>query len=414
MIASDNLCNANACVTGNRFQAAPVSVTKEVLKTRGREENQFRGVIINSGCANAVTGAEGRKDASQMACLMDTCFDGQPPEEAVSPRSFVMSTGVIGQRLPIEKIAPAIPTIYEKLNSTHESWLTAARAICTTDTFPKLISRTFTLPFTGDTKYSIVGIAKGAGMIHPNMGTLLSVICTDAPVPQSLCRALLSSAVSQSYNRISIDGDTSTNDTVALFANGAACPDPKLSIKYRSAESGSFNSVLTEVTQALAQLIVRDGEGATKFVRVLVQNSPTKWFALKAAESVARSPLVKTALYGQDANFGRIICAVGNAVHGRKELGIPQSNISMSIGVPREGRDEEEHERLDFVHKGVPLPVDEAKAASLMKKEDLEIRINMNYYATKTGPQKYCGQNAYYWFCDFSHEYVTINGDYRT
>merc|ERR1712137_637490 len=210
-----------AVFTTNKFQAAPVTVSRDMLKKRKGEG--IRAVVVNSGCANAVTGRGGIEDAISMGKETDKCFiqDKNGQDDLKGSRSIVMSTGVISQRLPIDKITSKIPTAYYNLGDTHEHWLGTARAICTTDTFPKLVSKTFTLPSTQQ-EYHIAGMTKGAGMIHPNMATLLGIICTDAPVAPYLLRQALVSAIGKSFNSISIDGDTSTNDTVAILANGAA------------------------------------------------------------------------------------------------------------------------------------------------------------------------------------------------
>ena len=222
LIASDTPAFAAAVFTRNRFQAAPVQVTKALLERRGG--SGIRSVVINSGCANAVTGKGGVDDATAMSETASSCFSDS--NDGMGVNSIVMSTGVIGQRLPIKKILSKIPTAYKNLASTHDAWLTTAKSICTTDTFPKLASTTFTLPshHHNNATYSLAGMTKGAGMIHPNMATLLGVLCTDAPVTPTALQSLLTHAVNRSYNSISIDGDTSTNDTVAILANGAAAP----------------------------------------------------------------------------------------------------------------------------------------------------------------------------------------------
>ncbi len=290
-VASDELCAAAAVFTKNKFQAAPVTFSRDLLRKKGNDN--IRGVIINSGCANAVTGKGGLEDAAKMAHAADQCL-GQ------HDATIVMSTGVIGQRLPIDKIINKVPAAHDALGSTHEHWLACAKAICTTDTFPKLISRTFTLPSQPELEYRIAGMTKGAGMIHPNMATLLGVITTDAPIASWALPPLLRYAVDRSFNSITIDGDTSTNDTVALLANGAA---GGTKILERSVDFEAFQTILTEFAAELAQLIVRDGEGATKFVTIRVTESASEEAARRIASSIARSPLVKTALYGKDANW---------------------------------------------------------------------------------------------------------------
>lgn len=297
-------------------------------------------------------------------------------------------------RLPIKKILHKIPSAYQVLGNTHEHWLKTARAICTTDTFPKLLSRTFTLPSAPEVTYSIVGMTKGAGMIHPNMATLLAIVCTDAPIAPSALSSLLVPAVDKSFNSISIDGDTSTNDTVAILANGAAG-----GAEITSPQSKGYDELQTELTsflRDLSQLVVRDGEGATKFVTIRVANAATYKDAKRVASSIARSPLVKTALYGKDANWGRILCATGYA-EGVDSVVPEETSVSF---IPTDGSPE-----LKLLVKGEPEKVDEERAAQILEHEDLEILVNLSEKP---------GEEAVYWTCDFSHEYVTINGDYRT
>lgn len=305
-------------------------------------------------------------------------------------------------RLPIDKIIGKIPTAHSQLASTHNAWLTAARAICTTDTFPKLLSRTFTLPSTPGRTYSLAGMTKGAGMIHPNMATLLGVLCTDAPIDPSAMKPLLTHAVSRSFNSISVDGDTSTNDTIALLANGAAGGTP---IASSSADYAAMQEILTSFAQSLSQLVVRDGEGATKFVTVRVQNSPCYESARRIASTIARSPLVKTALYGRDANWGRILCAIGYTEGVTPGTVVPE-RTSVSFR-PVDGSP-----ILKLLVNGEPEAVDETRASAILQSEDLEIVVDLG--GGEKGEAGRGGEEAVYWFCDFSHEYVTINGDYRT
>jgi glutamate N-acetyltransferase/amino-acid N-acetyltransferase len=292
------------------------------------------------------------------------------------------------QRLPIEKIISAIPQAFKTLDNTHQSWLNIARAICTTDTFPKLLSTTFALPSSPGTKYSLAGITKGAGMIHPNMATLLGILCTDVPIAASTLQALLTHAVDRSFNAISIDGDTSTNDTVALLANGAAGGQRIDSTK--SEDGIVMQKILTNFTQQLSQLVVRDGEGATKFVQIRVVNSPTFADARLIASTIARSPLVKCALYGKDANWGRILCAIGYTQGLGQEAVIPaQTSVSF---VPADGS-----KPLKLLVNGEPESVDETRASQILEEEDLEILVDLG----KGGGRKH---EASYWTCDFSHE----------
>lgn len=395
LIASDTPCAAAAVFTTNKFQAAPVTVSRDMLKQRAG--NGIRAVIVNSGCANAVTGRGGIEDAIAMGQETDKCFPStNKSDSGKGSSSIVMSTGVIGQRLPIQKITSKIPTAYANLGDTHDHWLSTARAICTTDTFPKLLSRSFNLPGS-DTEYRLAGMTKGAGMIHPNMATLLGIICTDAPISSRPLRRALSSAIPKSFNSISIDGDTSTNDTVALLANGAAGGEEITSAK--SEGYTAFTKHLTDFAIDLAKLVVRDGEGATKFVTIRVTNARSYKEAHRVASTIARSPLVKTALYGKDANWGRILCATGYAENTTNSV-IP-SETSVSF-VPADGS-----EVLKLLVRGEPEQVDEERAAKILEAEDLEIEV-------KLSEDRGWSEEAVFWTCDFSHEYVTINGDYRT
>ncbi|OJD26251.1 arginine biosynthesis ArgJ, mitochondrial [Blastomyces percursus] len=400
LICSETPCSAAAVFTTNKFQAAPVQLSKLVLETR--QGTGIRGVVVNSGCANAVTGKGGLEDAKMMSVKVDEC-NGMPLTNPQNTGTLVMSTGVIGQRLPIKKILDTIPTAHSSLASNHSAWLTAARAICTTDTFPKLLSRTFTLPSSPSRTYHLAGMAKGAGMIHPNMATLLGILCTDVPISPSVLKPLLTHAVSRSFNSISIDGDTSTNDTVALLANGAAGGETITTTS--SPDYAAMQTILTNFAQSLAQLVVRDGEGATKFVTVRVRNSPSHADAKVIASTIARSPLVKTALYGKDANWGRILCAIGYT-QGIAEGTVVPERTSVSFK-PVDGSEE-----LKLLVNGEPEAVDEERAARILQDEDLEIVVDLG--GGEKGEKGLGGEEGMYWFCDFSHEYVTINGDYRT
>lgn len=242
-------------------------------------------------------------------------------------------------------------------------------------------------------------------MIHPNMATLLGVLCTDAPITPDALQPLLKHAVNRSFNCVSVDGDTSTNDTVAILANGAAGGIPITSSKSPSDDYVAMQNVLTSFMQSLAQLIVRDGEGATKFVTVRVRNSPHYDSARLIASTIATSPLVKTALYGGDANWGRILCAIGYTP-GTEEGTVVPSRTSVSFR-PMDGSAE-----LRLLVNGEPEVVDEERASRILKDEDLEIVVDLG--GGEMGEKGSGGEEAVYWFCDFSHEYVTINGDYRT
>lgn len=231
-------------------------------------------------------------------------------------------------------------------------------------------------------------------MIHPNMATLLGVMCTDAPVSPTALSSLLTSAVDKSFNSVSIDGDTSTNDTVALLANGAA--GGSTISDQRSPGYAEMQRILTTFAEDLAKLVVRDGEGATKFVTIRVTNARSYQDAKRVASTIARSPLVKTALYGKDANWGRILCATGYA-EGVESVIPTETSVSF---IPTDGSQE-----LSLLSNGEPQSVDEERAGEILQAEDLEILVKLSNQP---------GEEAVYWTCDFSHEYVTINGDYRT
>ena len=264
------------------------------------------------------------------------------------------------------------------------------------------MSRTFELPSSPGVEYRIAGMTKGAGMLAPNMATLLTILATDAPVSPEIMLPLLRHAVDRSFNSITVDGDTSTNDTVALLANGAAGGK-----EVASAESPDFEAlqtVLTGFATDLAKYIVRDGEGATKFVTIRVEDSASEESARQVARSIALSPLVKTALYGRDANWGRILCAAGYALISRPgqppndvpEIVSEKTNVSF---IPADGSKE-----LKLLVNGEPEAVDEDRASQILEMEDLEILVKLG-----TGDK-----STVHWTCDFSHDYVTINGDYRT
>jgi glutamate N-acetyltransferase/amino-acid N-acetyltransferase len=263
---SETSCSAAACFTRNVFKAAPVQVSDEVLKKNG---GKVKGFIVNSGCANAVTGAKGMEDAKSMSKGVTDSLKSSEQEGG----ALVMSTGVIGQHLPIEKIMSSIPSLTSSLSSSSNAWLSLAKAFMTTDTFPKLRARSFKL---GNETVKIVGIDKGAGMIHPNMGpphaTLLGVIATDASISPKALQSALTHAVDRSFNSITVDGDMSTNDTILCLANGAS-KGKEITEEATPELFDTFKKELTGFAEELAQLVVRDGEGATKFVTIRVEVS---------------------------------------------------------------------------------------------------------------------------------------------
>ncbi|KAI9597801.1 hypothetical protein BDF19DRAFT_434456 [Syncephalis fuscata] len=398
LLVADQPCTGAAVFTRNAFPAAPVQFDRALLARHRADPSgrPIRAILINAGCANAVTGTQGDKDAAAMAASVNELLSSNAPS---TDATLVMSTGVIGQPLPMQCIRTGVPEVYQNhLGDSHTNWLTAARGICTTDTFPKLRSRVYQLP--SGKEYRMAGMAKGAGMIHPNMATMLSFVCTDAAVRADALQKALSHAVDRSFNAITIDGDTSTNDTVALLANGAAWTgngDRQAVITPDSADYLAFRDQLTEFSAELAQLVVRDGEGATKFVTVSVKNAQDFNQAKTIASTICTSALVKTALYGQDANWGRVLCAIGYAPGS--ETTIKPERVSVTFKATAQPE-----QPLAVLSKGEPVPVDEFFAAQLLKNEDIEIHVDLGL-----------GQEeATMWTCDFSHDYVSINADYRS
>jgi glutamate N-acetyltransferase/amino-acid N-acetyltransferase len=303
---------------------------------------------------------------------------------------LVMSTGVIGVQLPMEKLLAGAPKVVEALRP--DGWEDASRAIMTTDTRPKLFTHTATI---GGKSVRFTGISKGAGMIHPNMATMLSTIVTDAHIAQPLLQQALSAAVGKSFNCISIDGDTSTNDTVILLANGFAGNTEITSAS--SAEYSAFVDALTTICIDLAQAVVRDGEGVTKFVTIQVNGAISDAEAHAGANTVATSPLVKTAFFGNDANWGRILAAIGRA-------GIAVEPATCSLFVTGGAPKGERLPELQLVAAGTPLRYQEADAAARFAQAELDVRVELGLG----------NGSATVWTCDLSHEYVSINGDYRS
>lgn len=382
---SGNDAVAAACFTKNKFKAAPVQVSSAILK----KKSTINSIVINSGNANAVTGAQGLKDATDMVGVTDSVLENEPES------TLVMSTGVIGNNLPIDKILEGIPKLaLNNLGSSHEHWMACAQAICTTDTFPKLVSKEFQL--NGHT-YTLAGLAKGAGMICPNMATLLGCFATDAPVTPKALSQILTYSVDRSFNSISVDGDSSTNDTIIAIANGAA-GGPQIDSTADCAES--FSALRSEITlfaQTLAQLVVRDGEGATKFIKIIVKDALSYKDAKEVSVTVANSSLFKTAMFGSDANWGRILCAVGYADVSNNSVNVQKTSVSF---IPSD-----DPEPFQLLVNGEPQNVDEERAAEILKKEDLVVEIDLG-----TGG----GQEAQFWTCDLSYDYVKINADYRS
>ncbi|KAI8323372.1 hypothetical protein GQ54DRAFT_113640 [Martensiomyces pterosporus] len=393
VLLSDRPTTASAVFTTNQFCAAPVQFDKAVLnQAREQGVQAVRAVVTNSGCANAVTGKQGLVDAQRMADAGNALVARVDGASSSSAKTLVMSTGVIGQTLPIDKICRGVDAM--ELSESHTSWMRAAIAHMTTDTFPKLLSREVSGGPAGT--FRLAGITKGAGMIHPNMATLLGTICTDAEISQSLLDKALAYAVARSFNAISIDGDMSTNDTIAVIANGSAAASgaAKPITDEASPEYACFQDELTAFMAELASLVVRDGEGATKFITIEVDGARTFADAKQVAATIATSSLVKTAFYGQDANWGRILCAVGYS-------GIPIDTSKVNLTI----HPGDSSAPMSLVKGGEPqLPVDEERASEILKLEDVLVRVELGLGA----------ETARMYTCDLSHDYVSINADYRS
>lgn len=361
---------AAAKFTTNKMAAAPVLVSREAVSA-----GKARAIVVNSGCANACTGDQGLADAKAMAHTAAEAL------KLADSEVLVASTGVIGVALPMDKITSGINKAVAALSDTGHDTMLAA--IMTTDTFEKACAYEFTL---GGKPCRIAGIAKGAGMIHPNMATMLSFITTDAAIEPAILNKALSQVVELSYNMISVDGDTSTNDMVAVLANGQSGNEPI--VNENSQTYQEFYAALQTVCIELAQLIVRDGEGATKFLEINVVGAVDFADAKRAAMAIAKSPLVKTAFFGQDPNWGRILCAVGYSGAQTQP-----DKTSLAIG------------DLTIVVDGqAAAGFDTAKLKAIMAAKDIAITVSLGQGDAK----------ATVWTCDFSYEYVKINGEYTT
>ncbi|KAA8575972.1 hypothetical protein MFRU_033g00650 [Monilinia fructicola] len=401
-------CGA-AVLTKNEFPAASVVVTRELMGRSGGVG--VRGVVANSWCANLLTGAEGLEDSRRMSREAGRLVGA----EGEGQELMVMHTGMGGKRLPINKIIHSLPTLHQSTGNTHEHWLRAANGIRTTDTFPKLSSRTFTLPSFPHTTFSLAGITKGAGMIHPNMATTLGILCTDAPIQAPALQQLLRTAASKSYNCISIEGDTSTNDMVALFANGAAAPPSAPAITFDataappSADFLAFQKILIEFMAELAKLVVRDGEGASKFITVRIRGAPSHAAGQQIAAAIARSVLFKTGVYGRDANPIGVLAALGYAVLGTEHEGRGLVRpAATSVAFVDGGAGE-----VRLVERGRLVPVDAARVRAFMAREDVEVVVDLrDEDGDGDGAGRERGEEAVYWTCDITHDFVTINGDF--
>jgi glutamate N-acetyltransferase/amino-acid N-acetyltransferase len=374
LIASDVPCAAAAVFTTNRVQAAPVLYDKNIIRTGA----PVQAVVINSGCANACTGDRGVHDVHQTSEHVAKALN--IPADTV----FVMSTGVIGQTLPMDKVAAGIVSASQVLS--RDGGHAAARAIMTTDTVPKEAAARI---HVGGKTVTVAGICKGAGMIHPNMATMLAMVVTDAAIRPDVLQIALHTVADRTFNMITVDGDTSTNDTLLFLASGEAGNEvisDTSSEDYRTVVDG-----LLDVAETLAKSIVRDGEGATKFITIRVTGAAHFDAAKQIAKSIAHSPLVKTAIYGQDANWGRVICAAGYS-------GVEFDPARLSLWM------ETEADALHLVKGGAPFEIDEPRAAAILAQDQVVLRLDLGM-----------GQaEATVWTCDLTHRYVDINAHYRT
>ena len=373
MLVSDVMCNTAGVYTQNKVKGAPVIVTKDNLaKTGGRA----KAVIVNSKNANTCN-ADGEEKAREM-CRLTADALGIKPEEVV-----VASTGVIGQVLPIEPVRAAVPQLVEKLS--YEGNLEAATAIMTTDTVKKEYAVEFEI---GGKVCRLGGMAKGSGMIHPNMATTLNFITTDCSISSEMVQKALSEIVKITYNCLSVDGDQSTNDTCMLMANGLAGNEE---ITAEGESFDIFKDALYQVMANLTRMLAKDGEGATKLLTCVCSGAPDLDTAIIVAKSVIRSPLVKCAMYGADANCGRIMCAMGYA---ETDCDVTEADVYY---ISKAGK-------ILVCEKGMGLSFDEDLAKAILSEDEIEISVDLH----KGDSQ------ATAWGCDLTYDYVKINGDYRS
>ncbi|MGH2493026.1 MAG: bifunctional glutamate N-acetyltransferase/amino-acid acetyltransferase ArgJ [Candidatus Limnocylindria bacterium] len=363
LIVSERPCAAAAVFTTNQVIAAPCLVTRRHL-----ERGPLRAIVVNSGNANACTGEQGERDAIAMAEAAAAVLKCSPYEVAVA------STGVIGFKLPVDRIAAVLPDIA----LTEDGWDDTSRAMMTTDTRPKVTEREMHLS-AGTVR--IGGVAKGAGMIHPNMATLLAFVTTDAAIEPGDLRRIVSHAAETTFNAISVDGDTSTNDTLLVLANGASGVTPK------GADLATFEDGVREVCGELARMIVADGEGATKTFEVRVRGAASAADARLAARTITNSNLVRTAIHGGDPNWGRVLAAAG-----RSGARVDDRKASVRIG------------DLFVYRDGAPLAVADAEVRALFAADAIEIEVMLGLG----------DGHAVAWGCDLSAEYVRINAEYMT
>jgi glutamate N-acetyltransferase/amino-acid N-acetyltransferase len=371
LIKSDVPADVAAVFTLNKTLAAPVTVDKILLE---RGAGKCSAIIVNSGNANACTGERGMNDAWTMVQRTATAL-GIPEEEVL-----ISSTGVIGQYMPMENIVAGIDALSALLST--EGSNDAALAIMTTDTFAKEIAVEFST--SSEQVIRIGGIAKGSGMIAPNMATMLAFLTTDASIDQTLLQKTFAQLIDRSFNRISVDGDMSTNDMAVLLANGESGAP---AIVEGTKEFDLFAQALEHVLVRLAKMIARDGEGATKLVEIAVKGAKSEAEALQAARAVANSNLVKTAINGEDANWGRIMAAVGYS-----GIDFVPENVELWFN------------EVPVLEKNYGIVMDEAKAKAVFALENITITVNLNQGS----------ESACFWTCDLSKEYVNINASYRS
>jgi|SRR3954469_163326 glutamate N-acetyltransferase/amino-acid N-acetyltransferase len=357
--------------TKNRFCAAPVSLAKANLLG-----SRIRALVVNTGCANAGTGADGL-DRARQVCKKVSNLLGCKPDEVLP-----FSTGVIMEPLPVDRIALGLPRCAAGL--AEKNWAEAATAIMTTDTVAKAFSRQ--VKIDGST-VSVTGIAKGSGMIHPNMATMLGFIATDANIDQKLLQQITSFAADRTFNCVTVDGDTSTNDALIVMATGQS-KAPRIT-KHESREFDLVRAAITEIASLLAQALVRDGEGATKFITIQVLGGRNEAECRNVGYAVAHSPLVKTAFFASDPNLGRILAAIGNACID--ELDVAKVDLYLdNINVAKSGERAQTYREED--------------GQRVMKQDEITVRVELNRGAS----------SASIWTCDLSHDYVSINADYRS
>lgn len=373
LIVSDVMCKTAGVYTSNKVKGAPVIVTKRNLASSG---GYAQAVIVNSGNANTCN-ADGEEKAEAM-CRMVAEKLGTAPDKVI-----VASTGVIGQVLPLAPIEKAVPQLFERLSYTGN--VEAATAIMTTDTVKKEYAVKFT---AGGKECTIGGMAKGSGMIHPNMATTLNFITTDCAVSVDMLQKALSEVVKVTYNCLSVDGDQSTNDTCMLMSSALAGNEE---ITAEGADLDTFKAALYQVMANLTRMLAKDGEGATKLVTCVCAGAPDLDTAIIIAKSVIRSPLVKCAMYGADANCGRILCAMGYA---ETDCDVTEADVYY---ISKAGR-------ILVCEKGLGLSFDEELAKDILSEDEIEIYADLHRGSAE----------ATAWGCDLTYDYVKINGDYRS